>query len=68
MTSTIDWQRQNGWLRALDTAIEQVQKRSTDLEDDEEGEVLSAGDLLTAEGLADRQRELDLRDVLLQLR
>ncbi len=35
--------------------------RSTDLEDDEEGEVLSAGDLLTAEGLADRQRELDLR-------
>ncbi len=35
--------------------------RSTDLEDDEDGEVLSAGDLLTAEGLADRQRELDLR-------
>jgi DNA helicase IV len=35
--------------------------RSTDLEDDEEGEVLSAGDLLTAERLADRQQELDLR-------
>ena len=35
--------------------------RSTDLEEGEEGEVLSAGDLLTAEGLADRQRELDLR-------
>ncbi|SEP15851.1 HelD family protein [Trujillonella endophytica] len=35
--------------------------RSTDLEDGEDGEVLSAGDLLTAERLADRQRELDLR-------
>ncbi|RBY85111.1 ATP-binding domain-containing protein [Blastococcus sp. TF02A-26] len=40
--------------------------RSTDLEDDEEGshleaEVLSAGDLLTAERLADRQSELDFR-------
>ncbi|MGY1813394.1 HelD family protein [Blastococcus sp. SYSU D00820] len=36
--------------------------RSTDLEEsDEEAEVLSAGDLITAEQLADRQRELDLR-------
>ncbi|MGY1745600.1 HelD family protein [Blastococcus sp. SYSU D00695] len=36
--------------------------RSTDVEEsDEESEVLGAGDLLTAEQLADRQRELDLR-------
>ncbi len=52
--------------RALDRAQETLDvlhgSRSVDLEDEHlEAEVLSAGDLLSAEDLADRQRELDLR-------
>ena len=56
MTDVIDWQRKNGWLRALDTAIEQVQKRSTDLEDFAEtykAELKAAVDKLTNIKLGD---------------
>ncbi|MCZ2840001.1 HelD family protein [Modestobacter sp. VKM Ac-2985] len=35
--------------------------RSTDLDDDEDGEELTAGDLLDAEMLADREAEVDVR-------
>jgi DNA helicase IV len=35
--------------------------RSTDLDDDEDGEELTASDVLDAEALADRQQEVDLR-------
>src|SRR4051812_10999926 len=51
--------------RARDEAQETLDllhgSRSTDLEDDEEGEELTAGDLLDAELLAEREAEVDVR-------
>ena len=51
--------------RARDEAQETLDllhgSRSTDLEDDEEGEELTAGDLLDAESLAERDADVDYR-------
>ncbi|SFT66544.1 DNA helicase IV [Geodermatophilus amargosae] len=57
-----DRDRQRALHRAQETLDVLHGSRSVDLEDEHlEAEVLSAGDLLSAEDLADRQRELDLR-------
>jgi DNA helicase IV len=54
--------RQRALRRAQETLDVLHGSRSVDLEDEHlEAEVLSAGDLLSAEDLADRHRELDLR-------
>jgi DNA helicase IV len=47
--------------RAQETLDVLYGSRSTDLDDDEEGEELTAGDLLDAEQLAERHVEFDLR-------
>jgi DNA helicase IV len=57
-----DRDRQRALRRAQETLDVLHGSRSVDLEDEHlEAEVLSAGDLLSAEDLADRHRELDLR-------
>ncbi|WP_336031270.1 HelD family protein [Geodermatophilus sp. FMUSA9-8] len=57
-----DRDRQRDLRRAQETLDVLHGSRSVDLEDEHlEAEVLSAGDLLSAEDLADRQREVDLR-------
>ena len=57
-----DRDRQRALRRAQETLDVLHGSRSVDLEDEHlEAEVLSAGDLLSAEDLADRQREVDLR-------
>ncbi|MGY1780268.1 HelD family protein [Geodermatophilus sp. SYSU D01036] len=57
-----DRDRRRALQRAQETLDVLHGSRSVDLEDEHlEAEVLSAGDLLSAEDLADRQRELDLR-------
>jgi DNA helicase IV len=57
-----DRDRRRALARAQETLDVLHGSRSVDLEDEHlEAEVLSAGDLLSAEDLADRHRELDLR-------
>jgi DNA helicase IV len=56
-----DRQRQRALRTAQETLDVLAGSRSTDVDDPEEAEFLSAGDLLDAEQLADRQRVIDTR-------
>jgi DNA helicase IV len=59
--SRVRRRRQRELARAQETLDLLHGSRSTDLEDDEEGEELTVADVLDAESLADRQAEVDLR-------